>query len=164
MPDEVPVLVQEYTVWLNAALSALQVETSSGRSRGDNADIGMEPDFLERVLALACDAHTRFVFVHPFMDGNGRLARTLAALVMQRFGLPAPMILRSMRRDYMAAVSAATSNSSYTSLATIFATALQRSIACQLQLAAVADSEWNPLLAVVASDLARAGCLLYDSY
>ena len=91
-------------------------------------------------LVDACDAHTRFVFIHPFMDGNGRLARTLAALVLQRFGLPAPMVPRSARATYMSAVSSATgAERNYAPLAEMLAEAVRRSLACLVKLAAPAS-------------------------
>jgi Fic family protein len=125
MPDEVPVLVEEYLAWLRDALAAVE------RDVGGDADA-----LLSRALALACDAHTRYVFVHPFMDGNGRLARTLSALVLQRLGLPAAMIVRSLRHEYMEAVSSATIDCEYAPLALVHAVAVRRSLACLLILAA----------------------------
>ena len=80
--------------------------------------------------------------MHPLSDGNGRSARTLAGLVLQRFGLPGPMFMRELRSEYMAAVSAATGTGrEYAPLAVLHAAAVRRSLACQLVLseAAVAD-------------------------
>lgn len=37
--------------------------------------------------------HHRFTQIHPFVDGNGRVARTLASLVLLKAGLP-PLIVR----------------------------------------------------------------------
>ena len=87
------------------------------------------------------DAHTRFVFVHPVSDGNGRTARTLVGLVLQRFGLPGPVFTRELRSEYMAAAATGTSRE-YAPLAVLHAAAVRRSLAaCQLVLseAAVAD-------------------------
>ena len=100
MPDEVPPLVQEFLIWLRKALTSTRSHEPPGHETAAGA--------LEVQLTLACDAHTRLVFVHPFADGNGRLARTLGGLVLQRVGLPAPMFTRGARTEYMATVSAAT--------------------------------------------------------
>jgi len=43
--------------------------------------------------ARAAWLHHRFVKIHPFSDGNGRVARTLASLVLMKSGLP-PLIIR----------------------------------------------------------------------
>jgi fido (protein-threonine AMPylation protein) len=105
MPDEVPVLVEEFLAWLTQGVRELLVLK------------GEEAQRVEHALALACNAHTRLVFVHPFGDGNGRLARTLSALVLHRVGLPAPMFDRQARSEYMEAVSQATIHMSYKALA-----------------------------------------------
>ena len=120
---------------------------------------------LERALALACDAHTRYVFVHPFADGNGRLARTLSALVLQRLGLPAAMVPRSQRAEYMAAVSAATARRDYAPLAAMHAEAVRRSLACLVRLARLAPPEpatgaAAASVAAVEAALARSDCEL----
>ena len=128
MPDEVPALVRELLAWLAAELAQLDALSGGDGGGGDAA--------LARALALACDAHTRYVFVHPFADGNGRLARTLSGLVLQRVGLPAPMIPRELRAEYMAAVSGATGTPrDYAPLALLHAQAVRRSLSCQLALA-----------------------------
>jgi Fic family protein len=146
MPDEVPLLVQEYVDWLRSAVM-------------DLAHAADEVDALGRQLTLACDAHTRFVFVHPFSDGNGRLARTLAGLVLQRAGLPAPMFTREARTEYMAAVAAATMEHNYAPLAQLHAEAVRRSLACQILLAdGVASTRNGPLEAV----LSRSGCTMHQ--
>ena len=37
-------------------------------------------------IILATEAHLRFVSIHPFDDGNGRLSRLLMTLVLGKFG------------------------------------------------------------------------------
>lgn len=71
--DEVPRLIDLFLSWLNGEVKALIASEHEG-------DDTARPELLfARVLALACDAHTRFVHIHPFSDGNGRLARILSA-------------------------------------------------------------------------------------
>jgi len=118
MPDEVPVLVREFLAWLTGSAAAAAAAAPQ----------------LEATLALACNAHTRFVFIHPFMDGNGRTARTLSALVLQHGGLPAPMIPRQRRSEYMAAVSSATMARDYAPLALMHAQAVRHSLSCLAEL------------------------------
>lgn len=51
--------------------------------------------------------HHRFTQIHPFQDGNGRVARALASLVLLRAHL-FPLVVRDAdRRDYIAALEAA---------------------------------------------------------
>ena len=52
-------------------------------------------------------AHTWFVHVHPFIDGNGRVARLLMNLVLMRFGVPIAIISRDDRLRYYDALETA---------------------------------------------------------
>jgi Fic family protein len=54
--------------------------------------------------------HHRFTQIHPFQDGNGRVARALATLVFLREGL-FPLVVRdSDRKEYIGALETADSN------------------------------------------------------
>jgi hypothetical protein len=139
MPDEVPALVREFLAWL--ARSALTAAAAPAPQPPQPAFPDAAPELppaeaarLEAALALACNAHTRFVYIHPFADGNGRTARTLSALALQHSGLPAPMIPRQRRSEYMAAVSSATMARDYAPLALMHAQAVHRSLSCLAEL------------------------------
>lgn len=51
-------------------------------------------------VVLACVAHTWFVYLHPFVDGNGRTARILMNLVLMRHGYPISIVTRDDRARY----------------------------------------------------------------
>lgn len=51
--------------------------------------------------------HHRFVQIHPFQDGNGRVARALATLVMIRAGGLALVVTDAMRSEYIKALEVA---------------------------------------------------------
>jgi len=51
-------------------------------------------------LIRAAVAHTWFVTIHPFIDGNGRVARLLMNLILMRFGYPIAIITREDRLRY----------------------------------------------------------------
>lgn len=51
-------------------------------------------------LLYAAVAHTWFVTIHPFIDGNGRVARLLMNLVLMRYGYPIAIITREDRQRY----------------------------------------------------------------
>lgn len=58
-------------------------------------------------LSQAAYAHYAFVIVHPFADGNGRVARALASIFTFRaVGLPF-LLFESQKNDYRAALAAA---------------------------------------------------------
>lgn len=51
-------------------------------------------------LLYAAVAHTWFVTVHPFVDGNGRVARLVMNLILMRYGYPIAIILKEDRLRY----------------------------------------------------------------
>ncbi len=51
--------------------------------------------------------HFIFVFIHPFLDGNGRIARFLMNVMMAAAGHPWTVIRLEQRADYMRALEAA---------------------------------------------------------
>ncbi len=61
----------------------------------DDVEIGSE----EGLLAAAV-AHTQFVTTHPFIDGNGRVARLLLNLILMRYGYPIAIITKEDRLRY----------------------------------------------------------------
>ena len=51
-------------------------------------------------VELAAGAHLRFVTIHPFADGNGRMSRLLTNFVLNRHGFPLLNIPYEGRRGY----------------------------------------------------------------
>jgi Fic family protein len=101
-PDELVHLVERYLAWLKEKVNELK------------------PDDVKGAISLACDAHTRFMHIHPFADGNGRLARLISALVVRKVGLPAPMIRRDYRTQYNDAVADACMHGKYQAICQLF--------------------------------------------
>ena len=58
-------------------------------------------------VAVAADLHHRFAAVHPFDDGNGRMARLLMNVVLMRAGYPPAVIRQENRSAYYGALAAA---------------------------------------------------------
>lgn len=79
-------------------------------------------------FALA-EVHAELILVHPFREGNGRLARLLALLMALQAGLPvldfSPMLGRD-KRAYIGAIHAALDRD-YAPLAAVFAKIIERS-------------------------------------
>ena len=61
-------------------------------------DKAMKP---AKAVALYTRAHMSFVRIHPFFDGNGRMARLIANLPVLRGGYPPIVILREKRSEYI---------------------------------------------------------------
>ncbi|VEN72871.1 hypothetical protein EPICR_10372 [Candidatus Desulfarcum epimagneticum] len=51
------------------------------------------------------DIHMGFVWIHPFFDGNGRMARLLANLPVLKAGYPPILIPMRKRREYLLCLS-----------------------------------------------------------
>src|SRR5262249_55566093 len=58
-------------------------------------------DLIDEVVALSAVAHGEWVRIHPFVNGNGRTARLLAAPIALRYGLPV-VVSRKPRPDDVA--------------------------------------------------------------
>jgi len=62
---------------------------------------------LDKENALSCYAelYAAFVRIHPFWDGNGRMARLLANIPVLKAGFPPIIIPKERRREYIQALS-----------------------------------------------------------
>jgi hypothetical protein len=78
------------------------------------------PDEMARLVAWCCEherkappevlsawLHHAFTQIHPFQDGNGRIARALSSMVFLRAGLFPLVVRNSDRADYIAALESA---------------------------------------------------------
>jgi len=78
-PENVPVLMKQ---WLNTFNSSAKPSRESAPT----------------TYAIL---HTAFVAIHPFFDGNGRMARLLANFPLLKAGLPPIIIPAEQRRQYL---------------------------------------------------------------
>ena len=58
----------------------------------------------EHPIVVAATFHYRFVQIHPFDDGNGRMARLLMNLILMRHGYTIAMVQRDGRERYIAEI------------------------------------------------------------
>ena len=81
-PESVPAQMQEFGKWL------ADVSVANGN-----------PSLSDAILYAAA-AHTWFVSIHPFIDGNGRVARLLMNLVLMRYAFPITIVRKENRMKY----------------------------------------------------------------
>lgn len=55
----------------------------------------------DHLVKIAADAHYKLVSIHPFVDGNGRMARLLMNLLLMQKGYPPAFIRKEDRRRYI---------------------------------------------------------------
>lgn len=66
-----------------------------------------EPDPAVRVVL----GHFIFVYIHPYIDGNGRVGRFMMNAMMASGGYPWTVVPVARRNEYMAALEAASTES-----------------------------------------------------
>jgi Fic family protein len=82
-PESVPGQIEEFARWL--ATASIVAREAHASPEG---------------LLHAAVAHTWFVYIHPFIDGNGRVARLLMNLILMRYGYPIAIITKEDRLRY----------------------------------------------------------------
>jgi Fic family protein len=90
-PEETPAKMQELMQWLE------EVE------RYDN----IHP------VVIAAFFHHKFVEIHPFDDGNGRMSRILMNLILMQYGYPPVIVKLDDRTNYYSLLSRADNNDSW---------------------------------------------------
>lgn len=61
----------------------------------------------EHPVVAAAKAHLDFVFIHPFVDGNGRVARLIMNLLLMQDGYNIALIPPVLRAEYISSIEAA---------------------------------------------------------
>ena len=79
--DETQRALNDLSNWLNNELSAFK--------KGKNT---------KSILEIAAEHHIRFLYIHPFFDGNGRTGRILMNLILIAQGYP-PIIIRTDEKE-----------------------------------------------------------------
>ncbi len=82
--QKVPSMLQEFCDWLNA-------QRKRPMSQSERYDVSFE-------------AHYRLVTIHPWVDGNGRMARLIMNYIQFEFGLIPAKVLKEDKGDYINAL------------------------------------------------------------
>ncbi len=102
--------------------------------------VNSNPLGLDDIL-LATVFHHRFVWIHPFFDGNGRTVRLAMNLLLMRRGFPPAIILRNDRKKYYDALNQA-NNGSYRKLTLLMVQAVERTLNIYLNALPGNDTEY----------------------
>ena len=81
-PEETPALMTDLVNWYNS-------EEEAGR---------LSP------IELAALFHYRYIRIHPFEDGNGRIARLIVNFILSRHGLPMIVVRSRKKQNYLEAL------------------------------------------------------------
>ena len=81
-PEETPALMTDLVDWYNS----------------------VEPYGKYTPVELAALFHYRYIRIHPFEDGNGRIARLLANYILARHGWPMIVVRNRNKREYLNAL------------------------------------------------------------
>ena len=83
-PKKVPLLMRHWITMLNGYCTEASNEICQ-----------------DRIIEIYTRLHISFVKIHPFADGNGRMARLLANIPVMKAGLPPILISNKNRYDYI---------------------------------------------------------------
>ena len=84
--SKVPARLSEFCTWLN------------------NERKDFTKKSIEELYELSFDAHYKLVTIHPWADGNGRMARLVMNMLQFEFGLIPAIILKEDKEDYIKAL------------------------------------------------------------
>jgi Fic family protein len=99
-------------------------------------------------IEMAAILHHRFVWIHPFFDGNGRTVRLLMNLFLMRKGYPPAIILKNDRKKYYEALNQANSGN-YSKLFLLISQAIERSLDIYLMSHPGRNYEYLPITGII---------------
>lgn len=99
-------------------------------------------------IELATVFHHKFVWIHPFFDGNGRTIRLAMNLLLMRVGFPPAIILTNDRAKYYAALNQA-NKGSYAKLMLLMSQASERTLNIYLSAIPGSDKDYQTIATIV---------------
>ena len=99
-------------------------------------------------IELATVFHHKFVWIHPFFDGNGRTVRLVMNLLLMRKGFPPAIILKNDRKKYYEALNQA-NNGNYGKLILLITQAVERTLNIYLNAMPGADDNFMEIANLV---------------
>lgn len=95
-------------------------------------------------IELATVFHHKFVWIHPFFDGNGRTVRLAMNLLLMRKGFPPAIILKNDRKKYYEALNQA-NRGNYQKLILVISQALERTLNIYITTLPGSDYEYTEI-------------------
>lgn len=99
-------------------------------------------------IELATVFHHKFVWIHPFFDGNGRTVRLAMNLLLMRHGFPPAIILTNDRAKYYSALNQA-NNGNYGKLMLLMSQATERTLNIYLSAIPGSDKDYQVISNIV---------------
>ncbi len=99
-------------------------------------------------IEMAAILHHRFVWIHPFFDGNGRTIRLLMNLYLMQKGFPPAIILKNDRKKYYEGLNQA-NNGNYNKLFLLIAQSIERSLDIYLMAHPGVNYDYMPITSII---------------
>ena len=99
LPKHVPSLVKAWLKLLSKHIKNSRKLYSQKRTPTYSKNTDTEK--MDLLIEAYTDIHLGFVSIHPYADGNGRLARLVANIPLLRAGMPPILISNEERRNYI---------------------------------------------------------------
>lgn len=112
--SKVPVKLAEFCKQLNEAR-----EKASGKS-------------IDELYQLTFDAHYHLVTIHPWADGNGRMARLVMNMLQMEFGLVPTKILRGDKEEYIKALVATREDDDLSIFRSFMSAMMERNLSAEI--------------------------------
>lgn len=100
------------------------------------------------IIELATVFHHKFVWIHPFFDGNGRTVRLAMNLILMKAGFPPAIILKNDRKKYYEALNQA-NKGDYSKLMLLMCQSLERTLNIYLSILPDNDTEYKAISDIV---------------
>lgn len=114
--SKVPAKLSQFCTWLNQ-----ERENYAAKS-------------LARLYQISFDAHYELVTIHPWADGNGRMARLLMNMLQFEFGLIPTKILKADKEEYIKALVETRENEDLNVFRTFMTSAMIKNLAHEIEI------------------------------
>lgn len=94
----------------------------------NDARKGFESKSITELYNISFDAHYQLVTIHPWADGNGRMARLLMNMLQFEFGLILSKILKEDKEEYIKALVSTRENEDISIFRTFMAKTIVRNL------------------------------------